>query len=128
MMTIEANDKYALSVNIAKNQAYLTIYGFWRSPEEVPNYLEHWKAATDKLKPGFTLLTDATEMTIHPGEVRDIHQKAQQHIVKNGVKKVAELQKQKVTEVQLNGLTRDSGMPKKNFNDREEALKWLDQN
>lgn len=128
MITIADNDKYTLKVDIAKNQAYLDIYGFWRSPEAVPNYLDDWKKATSKLRSGFTLLTDATQMAIHPGAVRDLHQSAQKHIINTGVKKVAELQLEKVSKVQLDGVSRDSGMPKKNFNDKEEALKWLDQN
>lgn len=125
MITIEENDKYALNVDIGKNQAYLKVKGFWRGPEEVPNYLEDWEKATSKLRSGFTLLTDATDMKIHPGNVRDIHKKAQQHIITKGVWKVAELQNEKISVVQLDGVSRESGMPKKSFNDREAALQWL---
>ena len=34
-------------------------------------------------------------------------------------KKVAELQKEKVSQMQLDGVSRESAMPKKNFNEQE---------
>lgn len=126
MTTIAENKEYKIQVDIAQNRAFLTVVGFWRKPEDVSDYLNDWKKAISTLKPGFTLLTDVTEMTIHPGEVRDIHLQAQQLIIDAGVKKVAELQKAKVAELQLNGVAHESGLPKKNFNSREEAIAWLE--
>ncbi len=126
MITIAENEQYSLKVDITKNRAFLKINGFWRNKEDIPGYLQDWDEAVKKLSDGFTLLTDATEMTIHPGDVRDVHSKAQDKIVKAGVKKVAELHTENVSIMQLDSVSRKSGMPKKNFNDRGEALKWLD--
>lgn len=39
---------------------------------------------------------------------------------------MAELHNENVSIMQLDSVSRESGMPKKNFNDKEEALKWLD--
>lgn len=126
MITIAENAQYSLKVDITKNRAFLKINGFWRKKEDIPGYLQDWDEAIKKLSNGFTLLTDATEMTIHPGDVRDVHSKAQEKITKAGVKKVAELHDEKVSIMQLDSVSRESGMPKKNFNNKEEALKWLD--
>ncbi|GAB3328617.1 hypothetical protein GCM10027429_03770 [Marivirga atlantica] len=126
MQTIANNSQYELSADPIRNRAFLTIKGFWRA-EEVQDYLSDWEKTLNKLKPGFTLLTDAREMAIHPAEVRDLHKKAQEKIRQAGVKKVAELQKEKVSQMQLDGVSRESAMPKKNFNEQEEALKWLDE-
>lgn len=126
MITIAENKQYSLKVDITKNRAFLKINGFWRNKEDIPGYLQDWDEAVNKLTKGFTLLTDASDMTIHPGDVRDVHSKAQEKIVKAGVKKVAELHKASVAEMQLNSVSNESGMPKKNFNDREEAMNWLD--
>ncbi|WMN12162.1 hypothetical protein QYS49_32650 [Marivirga salinae] len=126
MITIAENKQYSLKVDITKNRAFLKINGFWRNKEDIPGYLQDWDEAIKKLSKGFTLLTDATEMTIHPGDVRDVHSKAQEKIIKAEVKKVAELHSKNVSIMQLDGVSRNSGMPKKNFNDKEEALKWLD--
>ncbi|MGJ3235296.1 hypothetical protein [Marivirga sp.] len=126
MITIAENKQYSLKLDLTNNRAFLKINGFWRNKEDIPAYLQDWDEAINKLSEGFTLLTDATEMTIHPGDVRDVHSKAQEKIIKAGVKKVAELHDENVAVMQLNSVSNESGMPKKNFNNKEEALKWLD--
>ena len=126
-ISIAQTPQYELSVNKGKNRAYLKIIGFWRNPEQVPDYLNDWTRASTYLLPGFTLLTDATEMKIHPTAVRELHGKAQTLLVQKGVKKVAELQADKVAELQLDGVSKETQMPKRNFNDRQEAEKWLDE-
>lgn len=125
--TIAQTPQYKISVDKGKNRAYLTIVGFWRNPEEVPNYVSDWKKAVTMLRPGFTLLTDVREMKIHPASVRDVHEEAQKLLVNAGVRKVAELHADKVAEMQLDGVSKDSKMPKQNFSDPKEAELWLDE-
>lgn len=122
---IASSPQYELIVSLKKNRAYLKIIGFWRNPEMVPNYLEDWKKAVSILSPGFTLLTDAREMVIHPGTVREIHEKAQKFIVDCGVSKVAELQNNVAAELQLNGVASGTRLPKKNFFNQLAAEDWL---
>lgn len=124
--TLAANPQYRLEVSSVKNRAYLTIIGFWRNPEQVAHYISDWQKALAYLKPGFTLLTDAREMKIHPASVRSLHEQAQKMVVEAGIKAVAELQGEKITEFQLDGLSKDSKMPKQNFSSEEEAEHWLD--
>ena len=125
-MIIAQTPQYEISVAKAKNRAYLRIIGFWRNPEQVPNYLEDWKKAVAVLSPGFTLLTDAREMKIHPAAVRTLHEEAQSLIMKAGLLRVAEVQADKIAEMQLDGVSSDTNMPKRNFNDPVEAERWLD--
>jgi hypothetical protein len=124
--TIATNPQYELLVSKAKNRAFLKIVGFWRNPEQVANYVEDWKKALTMLTPGFTLVTDAREMKIHPGSVRKLHEEAQTLITNFGVKAVAEIQAEVVTKMQLDGLSKETGMPKENFTDCTEAQIWLD--
>lgn len=126
-ITIAQTPQYQLSVSKAKNRAYLTIIGFWRSPEVVSDYISDWEKTVAALSPGFTLLTDVREMKIHPGSVRVVHEEAQKLIVKAGVRKVAELQADKVTEMQLDGVSKETKMPKQNFNDPVKAEQWLNE-
>lgn len=125
-MTIAQTPQYELSISKSKNRAYLRIIGFWRNPEQVSNYIEDWKQAVAALQPGFTLVTDAREMKIHPASVRKLHEEAQSLILKAGVLRVAEIQSDKIAEMQLDGVSKDTTMPKKNFNDPVEAEQWLD--
>jgi hypothetical protein len=126
MMTIANTPQYQISVAPDKNRAYLRIIGFWRNAEQVPDYISDWKKAVAALSPGFTLLTDAREMKIHPASVRALHEEAQALVVQKGVRKVAELQQDAVAEMQLDAVAQETRMPKKNFQTQKEAEFWLD--
>lgn len=126
-MIIAQTPQYEITISKSKNRAYLRILGFWRNPEQVENYLEEWRKALKELKPGFTLLTDAREMKIHPAAVRKVHEDAQALVIDAGLLRVAEVQADKIAEMQLDGVSADTKMPKKNFNDPLEAERWLDE-
>lgn len=124
---IRESKHYSISITPEKNRAYLKIVGFWRSPEVVPDYIADWNKAVSLLNKGFTLLTDATEMKTHPQEVRKMHEQAQAILLKSGVRKVAELVKDDVAEMQLDAVAKATQFPKKNFRKAEDAERWLDE-
>lgn len=118
---------YKISVAPEKNRAYLKILGFWRNAEAVPDYLKDWAKAASMLTKGFTLLTDASEMKTHPQDVRKLHEQAQALVMGMEVKKVAEIIKDDVTEMQLDAVAKTTKFPKKNFKNYGDAEKWLDE-
>jgi len=124
---ISDNKHYRLAISTEKNRAYLTILGFWRNKEAVPNYLKDWQRTVSSLKKGFTLLTDASQMKTHPRDVQKLHEEAQAIVLKGGVVKVAEILKDDITELQLNAVAKATQFPKRNFKTIEEAEKWLDE-
>ncbi|MBL0742773.1 hypothetical protein [Chryseolinea lacunae] len=124
---IRESKHYSISITPEKNRAYLKIVGFWRSPEVVPDYIADWNKAVSLLNKGFTLLTDASEMKTHPQEVRKLHEQAQAILLKNGVRKVAELVKDEVAEMQLDAVAKTTQFPKRNFRKAEDAERWLDE-
>lgn len=126
-IVVKENKYYKIVVSQEKNRAYLKIIGFWKNIETVPDYLNDWKKATALLAKGFTLVTDATEMKTHPQQMKIVHEQAQAIIIKAGVKKVAEIVKDDVSEMQLNSVAKTTHFPKRNFNTIEEADKWLDE-
>jgi hypothetical protein len=126
-ITIRDNKYYKLTVSPEKNRAYLTIIGYWRNKDVVPDYLKDWTTAASSLKKGFTLLTDASQMKTHPKDVRTLHEQAQALILKAGVIKVAEIMKDDIAEIQLDAVAKTTQLPKKNFRTAEEAEKWLDE-
>src|SRR5688572_23707009 len=103
---INENKHYTIHISTEKNRAYLKIIGFWRNTEIVPEYLSDWTKAVSKLKKGFALVTDATEMKTHPQELRKLHEQAQAILLKAGVSKVAEIIKDDVAEMQLDALAK----------------------
>ncbi len=125
-INIEQNPFYELAVSTQKNRIYLKIIGFWRNEAAVPNYLKDWNKALGLVRKDFTVLTDATQMKIHPPDVRLLHEQAQAAILKAGVSKVAEILTDRISEIQLDNVAKVTLFPKKNFISQEEAEKWLD--
>lgn len=126
-ITIRDNKYYKLKVSPEKNRAYLTIIGYWRNKDVVPDYLKDWTTAASSLKKGFTLLTDASQMKTRPKDVRTLHEQAQALILKAGVIKVAEIMKDDIAEIQLDAVAKTTQLPKRNFRTPEEAERWLDE-
>ena|SRR5690349_6146900 len=129
MSTVKISETklYTLHISPEKNRAYLKIIGFWRNTEAVPNYLADWTKTVSKLRQGFTLVTDASEMKTHPADVRKLHEQAQAIVLKGGVSKVAEIIKDDVAEMQLDSVAKSTQFPKQNFRSLEAAEKWLDE-
>jgi predicted nuclease of restriction endonuclease-like RecB superfamily len=127
IITISSNKLYTIEISKEKNRAYLKIIGFWRNAAAVPEYLSDWNKAITALTKGFTLLTDASEMKTHPQDVRKLHEQAQAMLLKAGIRKVAEVLKDDVAEMQLDAVAKATQFPKRNFRSREEAEKWLDE-
>jgi hypothetical protein len=128
MRTSIANtDFYSIEIDSAKNRGYLTFYGFCRSPEEIPDFLKDVKMAGMRLKKGFTLLTDATEMKTPPEEVSELHEKSQEIWIRYGLSKTAEIIPQSaVVRMTLNRLSKTTGMKKQEFDNKQAAESWLD--
>ena len=40
---IAKNDKYSLSIDAEKNRIYWAVYGYWESPEVVPDFFDDWE-------------------------------------------------------------------------------------
>lgn len=118
---------YTLKVAPGKNRVYLKIFGFWQNVDAVPGYLADWTKTLAKVRKGLTLLTDASEMKTHPQDVRKLHEQAQALVMGMDVKKVAEIIKDEVTEMQLDAVTKTTKFPKKNIKNYEDAEKWLDE-
>lgn len=125
--TIADNKYYRIEASKEKNRAYLKIFGFWKNPDVVPEYLADWSKAAGMLVKGFTLLTDASEMKTHPQDVRKLHEQAQGILMKAGVSRVAEVLKDQITELQLDAVAKTTNFPKQTFRTPEDAEKWLDQ-
>ena len=123
---VARNKHYEIGMDPGKNRAYLTIIGFWRSPEEVGPYVQDLEQALVQLKPGFTLLTDLTQMKAHPASVQPLHLEAQQLLLTRGLSQTAEVCASSMVEYQTNALSKKSNMPLRQFTDQGAAEAFLD--
>ncbi len=129
MKEIADNTYYSIYVDKLKNRVYLTVKGFWKNQAVVSNYLEDIKKATnEETSPGYTILTDVTQMRTPPQDVAELHIEAQKICVESGLRKTAELlEKNVAAQMALERYSKHSGMKKRSFYDKAKAEAWLDE-
>jgi hypothetical protein len=120
------NQHYELAIDQAKNRAYITIIGFWRSPQAVATYVPDLEKALTQLRARFTLLTDLRSMKTHPKEVQQLHLQAQQLLLSKGLLQTAEVYESSFIQFQTGNLSKQSKMPLKQFTSIQQAEQYLD--
>ncbi|KAA9331896.1 hypothetical protein [Adhaeribacter soli] len=91
MIIITRNQFYELVYSPAKNRIYFTIRGYWRNPEQVPDFFADWQKALQQTQPGFTVLADLQEMITHPVAVKEMHFKVASSLLAAGISYIAEV-------------------------------------
>lgn len=125
---VAKTEKYTLAVDTVKNRIYITMKGFWKSPAEVPDFIQDWEKTLAKVKKGFTVLTDHADRTPPTPEVKQMFFEMQKRIMAAGLRKTAELlNKNAIVALSTEMVAKKSGMPKADFTDRAEAEAWLDE-
>jgi hypothetical protein len=124
---INENKHYQIGIDKDQNRAFITIAGFWRNPEEVSEYLPDLDRALVQLQPGFTLLTDLSQMKTHPQTLNPVHLAAQQLLLSRGLTQTAEVVSSSIVQFQTESLSKQSAMPLRQFNSLEEASAYLDE-
>ena len=123
---IHENKHYQIGIDKEKNRAFITIIGFWRNPGEVSEYLPDLDRALLQLQPGFTLLTDLSQMKTHPQTLNPVHLAAQQLLLSRGLTQTAEVVASSMVQFQTESLSRQSAMPLQQFSSPVEAIAYLD--
>ncbi len=124
------NKYYDLDYDVAHNQIYWTVRGFWSSVDVVPNMEQDWDAVLAQCKkPGFNILADLTEMEMPPDDVAALHVRVQKKIIQAGVSKAAEFTTSAMTRMTVHTIGIHSGLKQLSatFNSIEKAQAWLDE-
>lgn len=128
MIDIANTPFYSINADTGKNRIYYAIIGSWKSPADVPNYLEDMKKSARQMKPGFTILTDLTRAKTAMPEIKKLHEQAQKILISAGLSKVAEVfpDKDYVLKMQVDKISDSTKMQKQAFSSRKDAEQWLD--
>ncbi len=131
MKEVGSGSKYRVAVDVAKNRLFTWFKGDLISSSDGAGLLETTRTACDMLRPGFTSLTDFTEVTLLG--LPDLMQSAQRLLGLSGLSKSATVwtnesfakfildsEAQKVTEGSFSKKRRA-------FMSRVEAEAWLDE-
>jgi hypothetical protein len=122
-----SNNKYVIKTDKGKNRLYLSILGFWASPNDVPNYVSDLDKASKELKNGFTIVTDVSNMKPPAIEVNAIHEQAQKLLMRAGLARTAEVvpKTARIQKMAVDQYSKHSGMQKETFYSVDEAEEWL---
>lgn len=128
IIEIAKTDYYSFTIDKVRNRVYATLVGFWKSPDDVPQYLDDLRKAADAVNDDFTVLVDATKLNVPPQEVAQLHVEGQKIFYQKKVVKVAQLIPQSaLIKMTVDRLSGERDVPHQKFYTREEAEAWLDE-
>ena len=131
MKELGSGIKYRIAVDVAKNRLYTWFKGDLVADRDGVGLLENTRKACALLKPGFTSLTDFTEVTLLG--LPDLMKTAQGILATSGVSKSAtvwgdQLFAKRVVDAQAQKVKEGSFSDKRRaFQSRAEAEAWLDE-
>jgi hypothetical protein len=118
---------YTLLVDTTKNRIYLSMIGCWNNSPDFSEYARNICQATHYVSRGFTIVNDLTHFHLMSAAWKARFVEIQQSLMQQGLSRVAEiLPDNEVLEMQMNAISRDSGMGKRIFDTLPEAEAWLD--
>ncbi len=123
------NKYYDLDYDVAHNQIYWTVRGFWSSVDVAPNMEQDWDAVLAQCKkPGFKILGDFSESEMPPDDVEALHVKIHKKIIQAGVSKVATITASSGIRLVVHTIESNTGLKQftATFNNIEKAQAWLD--
>ncbi|PRY15015.1 hypothetical protein CLV24_103254 [Pontibacter ummariensis] len=124
---IAKNQCYELLYHSESNRLYLTIKGFWKSMDAVPELLSDVRKALQLVNPAFTLLADYGAMITHPQRLNKLHVEVQRQIKEAGLARAATIvPTDRIATLQLDEIISQSQTPFSRFDSYEEADAWLD--
>ena len=124
---IIATPYYELVVDIPKNRIIIRVFGFWKSIENVPEYLNNWKVAISKVKKGFTILADLKQMKTHPKDMLELHIQAMDLTQASDCGPSASVVHYDIAELQMDRLYKQKQVEKNKYDSLVEAHAFLDQ-
>lgn len=131
MKEVGSGAKYRIAVDVAKNRLYTWFNGDLISGSDAAGLLESTRKACGMLKPGFTGLTDFTEVNLLG--LPDVMEKAQRLLASSGLSKSAtvwadQLFAKRVLDAQARKVKEGSFSERRRaFTSRAEAEAWLDE-
>ncbi|MDQ1355468.1 MAG: hypothetical protein QG657_5778 [Acidobacteriota bacterium] len=126
----EEKDQYHIEVYPDKNRFDMAFFGHMKSEKSIPHYVEHVEKAVGMLKPGHLTFVEIAEKSAPPGfSITKLLKQSQDIMKKGGNRKTAvyispKLMLQRMT---LNVVTKLSGLDIKVFTNKDEAVKWMEE-
>ncbi|MCS6834046.1 MAG: hypothetical protein NZ521_10770, partial [Flammeovirgaceae bacterium] len=89
--TLADNEFYQIKADDRKQRLYITLKGFWRSPQQVPQYLPDIQKAIYTMSDGFTCLANFSMLMPFSEEVKPLFTESIKLLLSEGMKRSAQL-------------------------------------
>jgi hypothetical protein len=123
---IAQNSCYEIMYESVLNRIYLTVKGFWKNKEAVPEYLEDVQKALKLTQPGFSLLSDMSTMITHPQRLSSLHLEVHKLLKQAGLTKAASVEPtDRIATLQVEDICNKSQFPCRVFASCSDAEVWL---
>lgn len=127
MRLIAFRAEYQITVNPDKNRVFYKPFAEMNQAAALPHYLADWQLALAEVRPGFTILTDVTQMQAPNPHLLDTFVAAQSLLVAGGVRLVAEIYSpDSEHRATSEAASRRSALPVRRFLDLWEGDQYLD--
>ena len=128
MRLIAFRPEYQITVDPVKNRIFYKFFAEMNSAQALPDFLPDWQRTLAQVQPGFTILTDTTQLTASHPDLLDTFVAAQALVLAHGVGTVAEIHRPGApTEAVTEQARNRSALSVRRFVDLWEADKFLDE-
>lgn len=129
MKEIAKNNFYELAYDNVENTVYWKMKGFWKDMSVVPDFHSDWDKARKHTRPGWKILSDASECKVIPSDVNSEKIKNQEKAIESGCTKIALVVNSAITTISIMRGTQDSGAEDRmkvfGSTEIEDAKQWL---
>lgn len=124
------NECYEIYVDRDKNRSYITLRGYWKDLDVVPNMERDFLTVPVKLRPEYTSLIDIREFKTPGPDVMNMFIRIEHENAKTSMRrKAARVVSQPLEKLAADRVGRDAQVTGETafFNSLEEAEAWLDE-
>ena len=89
MRLIAFRPEYQITAEPSRNRIFYKHFAALAEANELPEYLHDWQQALDAMRPGFTILSDMTELNEVAGPLARLFEQAQQLLDGRGLRMIA---------------------------------------
>lgn len=125
MRLIAFRPEYQITAEITRNRIFYKHFAEIAQAQELPDYIDDWRKALETMRPGFTILSDMTDLQVVSAHLSSLIEQAQQLLEGRGLRMIASVH---APETDLSADDPTAGKwPQRRFTDLWEADKFLDE-
>ncbi|MCI1186659.1 hypothetical protein MON38_04460 [Hymenobacter sp. DH14] len=128
MRLIAFRPEYQITAEPSRNRIFYKHFAELAQAQELPEYLSDWQQALDAMKPGFTILSDMTELDDVSGPLAKLFEQAQTLLDGRGLRMIATVHAPDVALAHAaTSAEAPAKYPRRSFTDLWQADKFLDE-